>query len=72
MKYRIIEEIDGVGCSVFYAQYETKTLFGKKWEMVYDHFLFSDKRFISTREALQYLKKYVAPKTSNIVQEGDL
>ena len=74
MKYRIIEEIDGLGNSVFYAQYEELSLFLKKPKWVYemDGARFCIQRFDSPASALRELKRYRTPKKVNVVQEGDL
>lgn len=76
MKYRIIEEIDGIGHSVFYAQYEELSFFFKnpKWVYVHDIFVHykARKQFGDAKQALRHVKRCYAPVTSKIVQEGEL
>jgi len=76
VKYRIIQEIDGLGNSVFYAQYEVQSRFGKpKWmyeENIGRTGYLGPQRFETAASALRELKRYRAPKKINIVDEGEL
>lgn len=81
MKYRIIEEVDCVGDSVFYGQYERRTWYGKVvWEYVKTSFLdhegviFLKCRFNSVEEARDYIKKHLPKlaKVEKVVEEGVL
>jgi hypothetical protein len=81
MRYRIIEETDGVGMSTFYAQVEVKGIFRLKWKDVrkidvmkmsqYGIYSYT-REFDSATEALHFVKKHYAPKTRIFVEEGEL
>lgn len=72
MKYRIIEEIDGTGVSVFYAQYTTINWRGKDvWNDVCVGGNTREK-FNTAEEAKFFLMKFYAPKVVNILEEGTL
>ena len=73
MKYQIIEEIDGVGSTVFYAAFEVKGMFGRtRMATVYDSMHMRDRKFTSSAEAKTYLKRHYAEKTVRVVEEGIL
>ncbi len=77
MKYRIIEEIDGLDHSVFFAQYEIQTIITGRTKWVYENdysmgHTLGPQRFETAEAALKELKKCHTPKKINIVQEGEL
>lgn len=78
MKYRIIEQTDGLGDTVYIAQVEDKGLFGRaKWADIKEfvpggHGLSRTRHFLDRGAATDFLLKHFAPKVNNIVAEGEL